>query len=179
MAEERKAMVERDLQRNPDTVAVVTLAGPSTTPLISRFVTAFKAIFCLTNSRSSSAEYHSTRWERLLQQRSEFGSELEFEIEASKDYWSELAISLSVGEQAAAEKNLQTFRSLQKQWPCGFFREVGDGEMVVGQKIAEGGQAEIFEARFTEGFPDAQVHIDYILKVFKQGSSLQALQQQC
>jgi hypothetical protein len=86
---------------------------------------------------------------------------------------------LSVGEQAAAEKNLQTFRSLQKQWPCGFFREVGDGEMVVGQKIAEGGQAEIFEARFTEGFPDAQVHIDYILKVFKQGSSLQALQQQC
>lgn len=46
--------------------------------------------------------------------------------------------------------NREIFRPLQKEWPGEFFYEVdgddGDVDVSVDEKIAEGGQAQIYEA---------------------------------
>ena len=73
--------------------------------------------------------------------------------------------------------SLQTFQNFQNQWPFGLnFWELGEDEMVLGRKFAEGRHAETFEAVSTKRF---EAYVDCILlKVFKKGSSFQVLQLQ-
>lgn len=72
-----------------------------------------------------------------------------------------------------AETNLGVFRRLQEELG-GFFFDYGD-RLKVGRKIAEGGQAEIFEAHIE--YLDGN-NVEYALEVFKEGYSLRDLQKQ-
>lgn len=114
----------------------------------------------------------STRIQRMMQQRKEFASDVEFDIETSKDHWSETLES--VGARArVAEANKKVFESLKKKWGSFF---VDRGHLwVVGEKIAEGGQAEIFNA--ARPYPDGKIKEGYVLKVFKDGNALKDLVQ--
>lgn len=67
--------------------------------------------------------------------------------------------------------NYSVFRRLQQQWPGGFFQVMGD-EWEVGRKLAEGTQAEIFEAEHT--LPDGTKE-KWVLKTFKDRIPLQEL----
>jgi hypothetical protein len=94
------------------------------------------------------------------------------EIEASKGHWTELG-SLD-DQESLAERNLNVFRSLQQEYGrFDFFEEWDDNKMRLGRKVAEGGQAEIFEI-------EEDLHGDspFLLKVFKEGASLQDLRKQ-
>ena len=103
-----------------------------------------------------------------MQVKSEYGSAVEFEIDASRDHWSELA-ALSTDDDEddeTAETDEQVWARWKQQWPGGFFFEWGEEmEMEVGEKIAEGGQAEIFTARRV--IYDGTAVQDSVLKVFK------------
>jgi hypothetical protein len=117
---------------------------------------------------SSSSKGVSERIERLMQVRSEYGSDVEFEIDASRDHWSELSVSTSDEDEGNVESDVEVFEGLRRKWG-GFFENWGD-RLVVGEKIAEGGQAEIFDAGWLGG--------EYVLKVFKEGYLLRDLVQQ-
>lgn len=138
---------------------------------------------------TSSLLYYSARIEHMMQRRSEFENEVEFQIEASKDHWSEVVAKTgpaSVGEESTTDEigsNRQVFESLKEQWGT-FFWDYGD-RLVVGRKIAEGGQAEIFEADVQ--FPNAagsevddEVYkrFQFVAKVMKGPCSLLNLQTQ-
>ncbi|KAG0616233.1 hypothetical protein M758_5G100400 [Ceratodon purpureus] len=69
------------------------------------------------------------------------------------------------------ETNREIFESLKKQWG-GFFSAKWGDNLELGPKIAEGGQAEIFEV---EGGIDA-VRMEFVVKAFKKGYSLRSLQ---
>lgn len=85
-----------------------------------------------------------------------------------------MAVSSSVARQrncpneGAMASNCEIFRPLQKEWPGEFFYEVdgddgdGDVDVSVDEKIAEGGQAEIYEASSPTCYGVA-------VKVFKEG----------
>ena len=130
-------------------------------------------------SLDPSLEYYSPRIVKILEDRIENSgkNKVESEVEASKVTWSEVSQSNVVGETLAAE-NSRVFRSLQQRWPGGFFKEWVGGGWEVGERLAEGGQAELFEAwRVTcEG---KRVHIKpWVMKMFKVGLSLKQLQSQ-
>lgn len=118
----------------------------------------------------------SVRIERLGQCRSQSTiSAVEFEIEASKVHWSELDNPRGEEEVDSPEAELEYFLSLKKKWPGNFFWEhVGDHWMV-GEKIAEGGQAEIFIAE--EASHDGTKG-ETVMKVFKEGFLLRDLDKQ-
>lgn len=92
-----------------------------------------------------------------------------------------MAVSSSVARQGncpnegAMASNRENFRPLQKVWPGEFFYEVdgddGDVDVSVDENIAEGGQAEIYEA-------SSPTCYGVVVKVFKEGWSLQDLQKQ-
>lgn len=127
-------------------------------------------------SSSFSSDYFSTRIQELIERRTEFATELEAEIAASKDHWSELRPSTRVsetGELEAGETDEEVFRSL-KQWPI--FRWGDPDNLDVGTKLAEGAQAEVFEGRWRN--PDGSETPPWVLKVYKEGSSLRDLQRQ-
>lgn len=140
---------------------------------------------------TSSLPYYSARIEHMMQRRSEFENEVAFQIEASKDHWSEVVRKTGPAgvEEAATDEvgsNRQVFESLKEQWGD-FFWDYGD-RLVVGRKIAEGGQAEIFEADVQ--FPVAgagseedelcmsSCRFQFVAKVMKGPCSLLNLQSQ-
>lgn len=99
---------------------------------------------------------------------------MEADIAASKDHWTELEPMKDAAAAAAdlAEINSEVFRRLQREY-LGFFQDWDASKWRLGRKIAEDGQAEIFEL-------EGDLHGDgrFLLKVFKEGSSLDELQKQ-
>lgn len=127
-------------------------------------------------SSSFSSDYFSTRIQEMIERRTEFATELEAEIAASKDHWSELRPSTrasETGELEAGDTDEEIFRSL-KRWPI--FRWGDPDNLDVGAKLAEGAQAELFEGRWRN--PDGSETPPWVLKVYKEGSSLRDLQRQ-
>ncbi|KAG0599191.1 hypothetical protein M758_12G134800 [Ceratodon purpureus] len=118
---------------------------------------------------------------RLMKLRSiKCGSDLGYEIEASRELWSQIESDADLGaefdvlEAEIAAENVKVFRRLQEQWPGGFFRDGGD-EWVLARKIAEGGWAEVFEAQFI-GPDGRKSSTPWVLKVLKKSISLRYLQ---
>jgi serine/threonine protein kinase len=122
-----------------------------------------------------------------------FMSAVEEQIERSKAHWSMLADPSSCveGEEVAEVSNFEEFKDLQSHptWG-GFFQTFGYeldgcsfecmGELEVGEKFAEGGQAEIYDAKvkwwnqeYNES--DYKEGLQYVLKVFKKGTFLKQL----
>ncbi|KAG0576048.1 hypothetical protein KC19_5G051000 [Ceratodon purpureus] len=119
------------------------------------------------------------------------------ELYRTHTYWSELAEpseGTSIEDEllnAITAENLQLFQELQSNPEWGsFFWTFGDGlddsgDLMIGEKFAEGAQAEIFHASVSW---NSQVHSEdmlrilrqseYVLKVFKRGTLLRHLQQQ-
>jgi serine/threonine protein kinase len=184
--DQQHGVIKGDDHANPvDDVNVLDMSEPVTTTVgTSAFVTASADSLmsgediedgCASPSNSvveCCSEYFSTRIEKMIQARKEFASNLEFEIEASRDHWTETTPSnVEVGEAGGAgktaEANMEVFQRLQKKHG-GFFKlDSTLGTLRDDQKIAEGGQAEIFSIPAT----DTYVH-RRALKVFKEGSSL-------
>ncbi|KAG0603190.1 hypothetical protein M758_10G073300 [Ceratodon purpureus] len=133
-----------------------------------------------------------------------FVSAVEEQIQRSKSHWSTLADGPSgtclteeedgEGDGKAEESNKHEFMQLQRHptWG-GFFNTFGYefenaryehlGELVVGEKFAEGGQAELFHAKVTWSNPkdneeDEREGLEYVVKVFKKGTFLRDLKSQ-
>ncbi|KAG0559099.1 hypothetical protein KC19_10G079300 [Ceratodon purpureus] len=121
-------------------------------------------------------------------------SSVQEQIERSKVHWSTLADQSSSceGDGEAEESNKQEFMELQRHptWG-GFFRTFNgedenlydSGELVVGEKFAEGGQAELFHAKLTSWNPKDNERIErkgieHVVKVFKKGTFLRDLKSQ-
>jgi hypothetical protein len=118
----------------------------------------------------SSLACKSTRIQSMMQRKEEFASDAEFDIEVSRDHWSKTT------EATGAETNKEVFESLKKRWGSFF---VDRGHLwVMGEKIAEGGQAEIFKAARSYPHAAGKFKEGYVLKVFKQGNALEYLQHQ-
>jgi serine/threonine protein kinase len=113
----------------------------------------------------------------MVERRSEFATPLEAEIDASRVHWSEL--QAGNGGRGSAEANWELYRSLQEQYggPGGFFMDWDDDIAELGEKIAEGAQGEIFLIRSRRP-EEAARNETAVLKVFKEGWSLEDLQQQ-
>ncbi|KAG0601119.1 hypothetical protein M758_11G085300 [Ceratodon purpureus] len=124
----------------------------------------------LPSPSSSSSVYYSARTESMIENKSKFSSELEMSIEYSKVHWSELA-ETDEDEEYSPEANLMHFERLKAHpriWGE-FFRDFDS--LVVGEKIGEGAQAEIYAATLSGLYECA-------VKVFKEGYALRGLQQQ-
>lgn len=128
-----------------------------------------------------SSSYYSARIQHMIQRRNEYDTEVEFQIEASKDHWSKVVKKACSPRSPRIEpeeaSNRHVFERLKEQWGE-FFWDYGD-RLVFGKKIAEGGQAEIFEAHVT--FPDGSeelCRLRYVVKVMKGPCSLLSLQAQ-
>lgn len=118
---------------------------------------------------------YSARIAAMREDRSKLRTDAEikkFQIESSEVHWSELAPASD--SDCSAETNREYFESLKKdpQW-CRFFRDF-DG-LVVGEKIGEGAQADLYKAckasdphelNSTEISLDDDRY-DYVLKVLK------------
>ena len=125
-----------------------------------------------------------------------YATAVQQQIEQSKRHWSlvtpsSLSDCPSTDEDVAAD-NLAAFEELQRHpsW-CHFFRTFGydtkvwcsSGTMEVGEKFAEGGQAELFPVHITWANPkqnedDVEEGTEWVLKVFKKGTLLRDLQKQ-
>ena len=109
-------------------------------------------------------------------------------IESSMVHWSELATSAPMTaeeEEAVIASNLELFRTLERdpQWSGFFWGLENFVSLEVGEKFAEGAQAELFHASVT--WKDAELNeeakregVEWALKVFKKGTSLHQLQSQ-
>lgn len=121
---------------------------------------------------SSSSAYQSARIGSLRASRSVYESPVEFEIASSKSHWTDLESDEEA--ECSPEDNLKYFQSLQLQYewafndPAHFDRH----NLVVGKKIAEGGQAEIYEVKVQGNA------VRYVVKVFKKGYSVRSLHRQ-
>ena len=93
---------------------------------------------------------------------------------ASKVHWSELSDATSDDEKEGKVTDLEFFKSLQKKWGKLFFRDCKTLGLEVEGKIAEGGQAEIFNASYYDGRDRQRC----VMKVFKEGYRLRDLQKQ-
>ncbi|KAG0605564.1 hypothetical protein M758_9G069100 [Ceratodon purpureus] len=119
---------------------------------------------------------------------SRFVSAVEEQIERSRAHWSTLAehSSSGLGEEGegdceAEESNKQEFMDLQRHPTWGtFFNTFGQGELVVGEKFAEGGQAELFHAKvlWSPQENNEREGREFVVKVFKKGTSLRDLRSQ-
>ncbi|KAG0559038.1 hypothetical protein KC19_10G073700 [Ceratodon purpureus] len=131
-----------------------------------------------------------------------FVSAVEQQIERSKTHWSTLADGRSgagmaededgEGECEAEESNKQEFMQLQRHptWGNFFTTFYGEdenlydsGELVVGEKFAEGGQAELFHANVTWWNLEYNEYVkreglEFVVKVFKKGTFLRDLKSQ-
>lgn len=112
---------------------------------------------------------------------------IEKRIEQSKSHWSIVAECKMDEDEEAEASNLEVFKDLRSHPKWGnFFITFGEGggigELVMGQKFAEGGQAELYDAHIQWYHPTVQVesllHVKWALKVFKKGISLRQLQVQ-
>lgn len=126
---------------------------------------------------SSSSPYYSTRIYNMIRYRSSFTSEVEFDIAYSKDHhWSDLVDS-DTDNASTRLSNREYFQQLKNhpQWGA-FFTSV---KVVVGQKINEGAQAEIYDAKVE--FEDGRKSPDYgyhVVKVMKGDNPLEDFQRQ-
>ena len=106
---------------------------------------------------------------KTLMQQTPGEFDVEPEIEKSRVHWSEAV------QCPGAEANREVFESLKKRWGSFF---VDRGHLwEIREKIAEGGQAEIFNA--ARAYPtssDGKIKEGYVLKVFKTGTALKYLQ---
>ncbi|KAG0554605.1 hypothetical protein KC19_12G104400 [Ceratodon purpureus] len=119
------------------------------------------------------------------------------QIELSKRHWSEMAEpsdGISMEEEAAIKlENQELFKTLENhpEWGESFFYNFGDqskvlrsmGSLEVGEKFAEGAQAELFHAEVQWSDPksnewDEENGTKWVAKVFKKGTLVQHLQQQ-
>ena len=125
-----------------------------------------------------------------------FYSAVEEQIERSKSHWSTLVDKSECmeGEGEAEVDNVEVFKALQWHPTWGtFFQTFGYelnggryrrvGELVMGEKFAEGGQAELYEVHVKWQKPrhneeDVRKGREYVLKVFKKGTFLRDLQLQ-
>jgi hypothetical protein len=115
-------------------------------------------------------------------------------IQRSQVHWSQLSESaLNLEEERAAEvDNIEVFKSLESHPVWGsFFITFGydfgvwksAGELELGEKFAEGGQAELFHAHISWANPkdnerDLEDGTEWVIKVFKKGTLLRYLQSQ-
>ena len=140
---------------------------------------------CASDAAPSSSEFFSThdcfsKQIEGMMERSEFGSNLESEIESSKMHWTGLMSDSDEERSAAADS--EVYRTLQQQYGIehkSFFMDFNAKLQVgLGEKIAEGGQAEIFEARWLLPEHASWNHV-FVVKVFKmEGWTLQEVQKQ-
>ncbi|KAG0554773.1 hypothetical protein KC19_12G117600 [Ceratodon purpureus] len=125
-----------------------------------------------------------------------FVTALEERIERSKSHWSELtqpSQCLSLEDEAAIKlENEELFKTLERHPEWGeFFYYFGDhtkvlgsmGLLELGEKFAEGAQAELFHARIQSWDPeliewDQESGREWVVKVFRKGTLMQHLQQQ-
>ncbi|KAG0559114.1 hypothetical protein KC19_10G079900 [Ceratodon purpureus] len=121
---------------------------------------------------------------------------VEQQIERSKVHWSTLVDQSECSDEdedcVAEVSNVKEFMELQAHPTWGsFFQTFGYslkeresmGELVVGEKFAEGGQAELFHAEFKWCNPETNERlmkegVEYVLKVFKKGTFLKHLKMQ-
>ena len=116
------------------------------------------------------------------------GRSVEEQIEQSKVHWSALAeFNDSKGEEEAEVSNVKEFEELQCHpvWGTFFLKfNQGDGNTLeVGEKFAEGGQAELFHCHVKWANPilneeDVEKGTEWVLKVFKKGTFLRHLKSQ-
>jgi hypothetical protein len=119
----------------------------------------------------------TSRSKHLEQLRSRCATELEFEIESSKEHWTELDSETSLSGEELVAANREVFERLREQFRCPktgecFFHDWGES-LTLGAKIAEGGQAEIFAAKL-RGEDGNKI----VVKAFKSGYCLKDLEQQ-
>lgn len=110
------------------------------------------------------------------------GTSIDERIAASQCHWSELTESDStLGEEEVAAENEKEFRNSQRHPVWGaFFQTFGYslgvyeslGELVVGEKFAQGAQAELFLTQIKWRDPRCNDGIEYVLKVFNKGTLL-------
>jgi len=104
----------------------------------------------------------------------------------SKSHWSQVR-EFDSNNEVAELSNMELFQTLQRHPTLGtFFSTFGlgegsDGELVMGQKFAEGGQAELYEVQIKWHDPKLTEYVqksrcEWVLKVFKNGSFLWHLQ---
>ena len=117
------------------------------------------------------------------------GWSVEEQIEQSKTHWSERAeFNDSEGEEEAEASNVKEFEELQRHPAWGdFFLKFNQGggrsTMKMGEKFAEGGQAELFHCHVKWANPkanedDLKNRTKWVLKVFKKGTFLHQLKSQ-
>ncbi|KAG0585507.1 hypothetical protein KC19_2G017500 [Ceratodon purpureus] len=124
---------------------------------------------------------------------SELSTSVEQQIEHSKSHWSQVADYCDSDDERVAEiDNVEVFKELQRHPIWGdFFVTFGYdlgiceslGELEVGEKFAEGGQAEIFHAKVIWRDEDMNKYlehwgIEHVLKVFKKGTFLRQMKSQ-
>ncbi|KAG0587884.1 hypothetical protein KC19_2G198800 [Ceratodon purpureus] len=124
-----------------------------------------------------SSPYLSERIDRLSKQRGNFANDVDFDIMCSRSHWTEPSCSTSDSECGLERvSNSEAFERLKEDPEWGTFFRRSWYDLVIGEKIAEGGQAEIFAASGT-GWRDGK-KIDLVVKVFKEGYFLRDLQRQ-
>ncbi|KAG0587885.1 hypothetical protein KC19_2G198900 [Ceratodon purpureus] len=124
-----------------------------------------------------SSPYLSERIDRLSRQRGNFANDVDFDIMCSRSHWTEPSCSTSDSECGLERvSNSEAFERLKEDPEWGSFFRRSWYDLVIGEKIAEGGQAEIFAASGTS-LRDGSV-INLVVKVFKEGYFLRDLQRQ-
>lgn len=121
-----------------------------------------------TSGSCGSSEYYSPRIQTMIEQESDFSSELEFRTAFSKDHWTEV-------EPEVHEKDLPEVTdvaTLKESWRSRSLCFVENG-ISLGRKIGEGGQADIFEAFFQKR------NVSLVAKVFKERDSFWSLLRRC
>jgi serine/threonine protein kinase len=125
----------------------------------------------------SSANY-SARIQSMLENKNAFRTALEFDIEYSKDHWTQLDSLLESEDDCeySPEADQEYFEILKQHAQWGEFFDDFD-DLVVGEKIGEGAQAEIYEAQLLHNGQKSD-HYDLVVKVMKKGYALRSLQRQ-
>jgi serine/threonine protein kinase len=135
--------------------------------------------------------------ERIQRSKSHWSTPASFDCSAEaaqrrpRRNWERVLFCCSCNEQEdlAAESNVEEFKALQRDPTLGGFFTTfygiddDDGELVMGKKFAEGGQAELYEAHVKRSYPqnteeDLRDGCEYVLKVFKKGTFLKHLKSQ-
>lgn len=155
---------------------------------------------CLNSVSTSKIPPYSTRIATMMQNRKNYSDQVEFNIASSKVHWSALEDEVESEDdencvldqekhEALMKANKEAFENLKRHphWGPFFSRDGAGGvywlkvsgslysKVEVGKKVAEGGQAKIYECRgiHANGSPD-----DLMLKVFRRGSFIQDLQKE-
>lgn len=100
------------------------------------------------------------------------------EFDTAWDHWTAVDSTSEAEADRIAEDNRKYFDEVlvtHPEWGA-FFRRFEDLE-ILGEKIGEGGQAEIFAAK-SPSFLHPVVHLELVAKVWKAGVSLKDLERQ-